>query len=192
MREFAAGVFLDERLELLDDLFEVAHGEFRIFNFGVIPAVFQLVDHDLERLIVFTGALLHAHDHIAVHLNKPAVAIPREPFVLRGCDERENGGIVETEIQNRIHHARHRIARTGAYGDEQRHRRLVAELRAYDFFDVRDAVPDACFERLRIGLFIFVVISADFGGDGQPRRYRQADARHFREVGTFTAEQRLH
>ena len=72
--------------------------------------------------MIFAFALLHAHDHVAIHLDEAAITIPRETFVFRRLRQRENGFVIQAEVQNRIHHARHRIARAGTNGHEQRHR----------------------------------------------------------------------
>src|SRR6185437_8264815 len=48
------------------------------------------------------------------------------------------------------------------------------------------------FEVFRIGLIVGVEISADFGGDGEAWRHRQAEARHLGEVGAFAAEEIAH
>ena len=44
----------------------------------------------------------------------------------------------------------------------------------------------------RIRPLVVVVVGADFGGDRETRRHRQADAAHLGEVGALAAEQRLH
>ena len=86
-----------------------------------MPAVlFVLVvfDHGFEGIVIFAFAFLHTHDDVAVHLNETAVAIPRETLVLGRADEGLHRLVVEAEVQNRIHHARHRITCAGADGDE--------------------------------------------------------------------------
>ncbi len=49
------------------------------------------------------SALLHAHHHVAIHLDEPAVAIPREPLVLRRPDKRLHCLIVQAEVQDCVH-----------------------------------------------------------------------------------------
>ncbi len=43
-----------------------------------------------------------------------------------------------------------------------------------------------------IGSLVGVIIGADFGGDGESGRHRQADAAHLGQVRAFAAEQRFH
>ena len=68
----------------------------------------------------------------------------------------------------------------------------VAEAFAEDLLGVGDAGLDLRPEFLWIGLFVGVIVGADFGGDGEAGRNGQADAGHFRQVGAFAAEQGLH
>jgi hypothetical protein len=58
-----------------------------------------------------SGPLLDAHNHVAVHLNETAITIPCETFVLRCFNERQNRVVVQPEIEDRVHHARHRFTR---------------------------------------------------------------------------------
>ena len=55
--------------------------------------------------------LLDTHHYIAVHLHKAAVAIPRKPTVAGGLLERLHGDVIESKIQDGVHHARHGITR---------------------------------------------------------------------------------
>ena len=192
LRKFAAGAFLDQILETDDKFLQIFYGEFGVFNVIVVTLVFEAMDDDFKRFMVFIGAFLHAHDHVAVHLDEPAVTIPGEPLVLRGLDQRQHGFIVEAEVQNRVHHAGHRIAGAGPDGDQQRHGGLIAEFGAHDFLDLGDAGFHHRRQCLGIGLFVGVIIGADLGGDGKARGHRQSDAGHFGEVRAFAAQQRLH
>ena len=96
-------------------------------------------DFDFERLVVLTLCLLHSEHDIAIHLDEAAVAIPREALVLGDGGQRKDGRVIETQVEDRIHHARHRVARTGADGHQQRHALGVAELAAHDFLHVLHA-----------------------------------------------------
>jgi hypothetical protein len=62
---------------------------------------------------------------------------------------------------------------------------MIFSMKATPAFDLR-------VEFLGVGLLVGVVIGADLGGDGESRRHRQTDAAHFRQVGAFAAQQRLH
>ena len=183
---------LDELLEANHKFLEVVGRQFRIVDIGVIALVLQVVDHDFERLVIFVGALLHAHHDVAVHLDEAPVTIPGESFILCRRGERKNRVVVQAEIQDRVHHAGHGVARAGPHRHQQRELLLVAERRAHDLFDVGDAVLDHALQLFGIGLLVRVVVSADFGGDRETGRHRQTDAAHFGEVCALAAEQRLH
>ena len=57
-----------------------------------------MFDHAFEGLVVLARALLHAHDHVAIHLDETAVAIPGETFVFSGIGQGQDGLVVEAEI----------------------------------------------------------------------------------------------
>ena len=63
---------------------------------------------------------------------------------------------------------------------------MIFSMLAHAVFDLRLAAPCG-YVRL-----LCVVVRADFGGDREARRHRQADAGHLREVRALAAEQRLH
>jgi len=190
--EGLAGALLDERLEALDELLIVSCGEFAIDDFFAVMLVFEFLDDGFKRLVVFAFAFLHAHDHVAIHLDETAVAIPGKALILGGGGQRFDGVVVEAEVEDGVHHAWHGIARAGAHGHQQREPLGITKLVAHDFFHVGNAGLDLGLEHGRIGALVGVIIGANLGGDGESRRHGQADAGHFREVGSLAAEQRLH
>ena len=80
---------------------------------------FQGFDDRFKRLVVFAGFFLHAHDHVAVHLDEAAVAIPGEAGIVAGLFQGDDGLVVEAEVEDGVHHARHGIARAGTDGDQE-------------------------------------------------------------------------
>ena len=193
VRKRVAGPLFHQLLETLHQFLVIGCVELRIFEIvAAVLLVFVMLDHGLERIVIFALALLHAHDDVAVHLDETAVTIPRKTLVIGRLHQRLHGLIVQAEVQDRVHHARHRIARAGADRDEQRHLRGVAELRAHDPLHVRDAFFHLGLEGRRVALLVRVVVSADFGRDRESRRHRQTDPCHLREVRAFAPEERLH
>ena len=142
--------------------------------------------------MIFAFALLHAQNNVAVHLNKAAVAVPRESLVLRGSNQRQNGFVVKTEVQNGVHHARHGVASTGTNSNKQRHAFGITELAAHDLFHVLNASFHLALQFLRVGLLVRVEVGANFGRDGESGRHWEIDAGHFREIRALAAEQRFH
>ena len=187
--KFFSGAVSDKLLETDHEFLEIVGGQFGIVDVRVIALMLEVVDHDFERFVIFVGPLLHAHHDVAVHLDKAPIAIPGESFVLCGCGERKNRVVVEAQIEDRIHHAGHGVARARPHGNQQRHLLLVAERRAHDLFDLGDAVLDHALQFFRVRLLVGVVIGADFGRDRETGRNGQTDAAHFGEVCAFAAEQ---
>ena len=119
--------------------------------------VYETNDDRRERFVVFAGAFLDAEHHVAVHLNKATVAIPGEASVAGGFFETDDGVVVQSEVQNRVHHAGHGVASAGADSDEEGHAGFVTELGSHDGFDLGDAIFDLTLEVLGIGAFGVVV-----------------------------------
>ena len=189
---FASALF-NQSFKSFDQLLEVVGHQPSVLQVVIaVTLVLEAADDGLERLVVLARALLHTQHHVAIHLNEAAIAVPGETLVVRGFDEREHGFVVQAEIQNGVHHPRHRIARAGTHRHEERHAFGVAELRAHDSFHVGDASLDLRLELPGISPLVRVVISADLGGDGETRRDGQADAGHFGKVRAFAAEEGLH
>src|SRR5688572_18415910 len=88
--------------------------------------------------MLLEGLALDPEHHVAEHRDEAAVAVPGEALVARPLREPLYGGVVETEIEDRVHHPGHRHARAGAHGDEQR-TLGVAEATARVFFEPGEA-----------------------------------------------------
>ena len=54
------------------------------------------------------------------HGDETPVSVPRKARVAGQLRKSRDGGIVEPEVEDRVHHARHRNASAAADGDEQR------------------------------------------------------------------------
>ena len=138
--------------------------------------------------MIFVRKFLHAENDVAIHLDEASVAVPSKTLVVRNAGKSFDGFVVQTEVQNRVHHARHRLAGAGAHGNKKREPGSIAEFFAELLFNVGNGIAHVRHERFRISLFVFVIIRADFRADCETRRHRQADARHFSEVGAFPAK----
>jgi hypothetical protein len=74
------------------------------------------------KTIVFLGDLqsileempVHAQGHIAIDLDEAPIGIPGKTRVARSLCQPQHGRIVQTQIEHRIHHARHGHARPTA------------------------------------------------------------------------------
>ena len=186
--EGLAGPALHEVLVALDELLQVLLGELRVL--GDADLALEAVHHLLKRLVVVLVLLLDAHHDVAVHLDEAAIAVPREAAVRRGLLQRLDGHVVEAEVEDRVHHARHRVAGAGAHRDEQRVA-AVAELLLDLALDRAEAVLHLLRKLVGELPAVVVVPGADLGGDREAGRHGQAHARHRGEVRSLAAEQRL-
>src|SRR5262249_4504956 len=79
-----------------------------------LQMLFELLSPDVE-------------DDVGEHPDEPAIAVPREALVAGPGRETLDGRVVQAEVEDRLHHPRHRHARARSYRDEQRTLR-VAEI----------------------------------------------------------------
>jgi hypothetical protein len=85
-----------------------------------------------------------AVDHFAIHLDQPAVRVVGEAFVAGHPRQPLNRFVVEPEIEDRVHHPRHRDRSARAHRNEQRVVRVA------------EALARALLERLDVALHLFV------------------------------------
>ena len=134
---------------------------------------------------------LEAEHDVAVHLHEAAVGVVGEARVAGLADQALDGLVVEAEVQDRVHHARHR--RAGARADRDQERMLgIAESLADRLLDARQRVGDLRLQRGGIRAARGVVVGADLGRDREAGRHRQPEPRHLGEVRALAAEQLLH
>ena len=150
-----------------------------------------MFDLALERLVIFARALLHAHNDVAVHLQKPSIRIPGETRVPGFFRNDFHHFVVHSEIEDRVHHPGHGIARARTNGNEKRPF-VVSKSFADRLFDFGEGRFHFGLELRRIAAVVGVEITADFGSNREPRRHGQTDSRHFGQVRALAAQQRLH
>src|SRR5205085_11846460 len=63
---------------------------------------------------------------------------------------------------------------------------------ASDAADLSECGIDVLAQALGVGLAVFVIVSADLGGDGEARRNGQAEICHLGKAGAFAAEEVAH
>ena len=56
---------------------------------------------------VLKHAMIHIEHDVGIHLNEAPIAVVGEARVARFRRQTLDGGVVETQIEDRIHHARH-------------------------------------------------------------------------------------
>ena len=183
LRERLAGFALDRRLIVGDHLLPMVGAQIGIEREAV--EVLVIVQDVLEH------AMVDAQHHVGIHLDEAAVAVVGEARIAGLGDEALHRLIVETEIEDGIHHARHRGARARAHRHEQR-RGHVAELRPDRRADLGERRFRVCLQAVGQCAAVGDVGGAHLGGDREARRHRQAEARHLRKIGALAAQQVLH
>ena len=131
----------------------------------------------LERLGVILVLLLDTHDDVAVHLDEATVAVVGEAAVAGQLLQALDGLVVETQVEDGVHHTRHRLTGAGTDGHEERVLD-VTELLAGLLLDLLDRGGDLGFENLRVLALVRCVVVADLSGDGEASRHIEAAAAH--------------
>ncbi len=154
----------------------------RKFGIEIESAIFL---GDFQRL--FKRAMIEFEHDIGIHLDEPAIAVPRKARVARRGCEALYGNVVKPQIQNGIHHPGHRHPRAGADRDEQRIGG-VAEGLAGHVLNMRDAVGDFSADAVGEGLAVRIISAAHLGRDREAGRHRQANRGHAVKIGTLAAK----
>ena len=180
--ELAPGLLPNQLLERPDQRLDVLHREVDVaLGPAVVPRGLELL---LERL------LGHVEDHRPVHLDEPAVGVPGEARVVALPRQPLHRDVVEPEVEDRLHHPRHRDRRAGAHRNEQRVL-PVAEVLPRGGLQPLEGVLDLHPEALG-ELVTFEVVEAETAGDGEAGRDGDADVGHLGEARAFAAEDLLH
>src|SRR3546814_79799 len=117
-------------------------------------------------------------------------AVPGETGIARRRRKPLDRLVVEAQVQHRVHHAGHGYARAGAHRHQKRVG-SVAELLAGHALDMRNTGGHLLPQFIGKALAFLIIADAHFGGDGEARRHRKADARHFSQVRALAAKQVL-
>ena len=134
-----------------------------------------------------------AADDVAEHLDEAPVGVPREALVARVRGETQHRLVVETEVEDRLEHPGHRVARAGAHGHEQRVVG-VAERAAGALLEAGDALGHLLRQAGRLGAARVHERDARLGGDGEAGGHQVGPehARHLGDVRALAAEQHAH
>jgi hypothetical protein len=181
LREVAAALLADDRLEPADDVLEVLGVEVQV-GLGALLAL-GLVEGVLEQLAV------DVEDGLAEHLDQPAVGVPGEALAAGLGGQPAHRLVVEADVEDGLHHPGHRGGGPGAHRHQQRVRR-VAERLAHRLLQRRQVLGHLV-GQLRRGAAVLEVEAAGVGGDGEPGGHRQPQVGHLGQVGALAAQQVL-
>ena len=146
----------------------------------------------LDRVELLFERVLGNFEHdVAEHLDEAAVAVVGEPAVRRPCLQPLDGFVGQAEVQDRVHHPRHRELRAGPHADEQG---VLAgtERRAGNLLERAQVGDHLQVHRLGEMSMPGVVERAGFRGNREPWRHRQAGVGHLRQSRALAAQQVLH
>ena len=129
------------------------------------------------------------HD-VAVHLNESTKRVEGESGTAAVVSKTLNGPIVQPEVEDRLHHPRHRHRRTRSHRHEQRVVR-IAEALAGRLLESAHVLLDFLLQP-RGRLTGPQKFDAAVARDREARRYGNAKIGHLGEVCAFAAEGFLH
>ncbi len=183
LREVLALLLFVEFLIPCDDRLKVFCLKLRVVNISVFFLLF--LENGVKQRLGLT------HDDVGEHLDESSVRIIGKPWIAGLLCKAHNRNIVESEVQDGIHHAGHRDRSAGTHRDKQRVI-LIAELLAAHAFE-----PGKCVKNLLLCLAVdflplVVIIRAGFRGNRKSRRNRHSEIRHLRKVCTLAAEKIAH
>jgi hypothetical protein len=132
-----------------------------------------------------------AHD-VPEHLHEPAVRVPCEALVARARRDAPHRGAVEPDVEDGVHHPRHRVARAAAHRHQERVLG-IAQPPAGAGLQACQRVVDGLRQSGRRAAAA-QVLDARLGRDREPGRdqLRPEHARHLGHVGALAAEQVAH
>ena len=142
------------------------------------------VENFLERVL---GDVEH---HAAEHLDQPAIGIVSEARIVAALGQAFDRLVIQAEVEDGVHHARHGELCARAHADQQR---IVgaAELLPLQLFQVLERFVHLAvdFRRDVAGAHVF---AAGFGLDGEAGRHGQPGVGHLGQAGAFAAQLVLH
>ena len=170
-------------LELHGQLLQVLGGQLHVLGDALLGL------HGVDELLKVL--LAHLHDHVGVHLDKAAVAVPGPAGVVGLLGDDVHHVLVQAQVQDGVHHAGHGGAGAGAHGHQQGILQ-IAELLAGDLLHLLDILHDLRHDLVVDLAAILVILSAGLCGDGKALGHGQTDVGHFGQVGTLAAQQLTH
>jgi hypothetical protein len=130
------------------------------------------------------------HD-AGIHLDEAAVAVPGEAGIASEGSHASHSLVIETEVEDGVHHARHRKLGARTHRDQEWTSR-IAQTAVQRIFHEAQLSVHFLHQPCRQGLVIEVIFVAGIGCDREPRGHTDTTGRHFGKPGTFAAECAAH
>ena len=143
------------------------------------------------RMPTLEQVMADAQHHVGIHGDEAPIAVQGEAPVAGQLGQPLHRLVVQAQVQNRVHHARHGRPRARAHRHQERVGH-IAERLAGQGLDLRQRRLHLGVQVGRIGLSLGVIVDARLGGDRETGRHRQAQRGHLRQIGALAAEQILH
>ncbi len=176
-------LFLVFSLELEGQLLQVVGVQLHILLHAL--ALLHLVDESLEIL------LAHFHNHVGVHLDEPAVAVPGPAGIAGLGGHNRHHVLIQAQVQNGIHHAGHGGPGAGTDGHQQGIF-LIAELLAGDLFQLVHIGHDLGLDFIVDLAAVLVILGAGLRRNSKALRDRQSDIGHFGQIRPLATQKLPH
>ncbi len=183
VREIVADFSLVLGLELACQLLQVIRGQLHVLLHAL------LLLHGIDELLEIL--LAHFHDHVGIHLDEPSVAVPRPAGVAGFLGDDIDDGLVQSEVQNRVHHARHGRPGTGTDGDKQRVL-FVAEFLAGNLLHLNDVLIDLRLDFIVDLSSILIILCTGLRGNREALRHGKPQSCHLCQVRTLASKELAH
>ncbi len=181
--EVYAQLFLILGLELECQFLQVVSVQLHILLDAL--ARLHLIDEGLKIL------LAHFHNHVGIHLDEPAVAVPGPAGVAGLGSHHRHHVLIEAQVQNGIHHARHRGPGAGTDRDQQGVF-LIPELLTGDFLQLVHVGHDLGLDFIVNLAAILVILGAGLRRNSKALGNRQSDVGHFGQIRPLATQKLPH
>ena len=188
--EILAGLLFDSGLETCYQELQLIYVQ--VFVQFDVTDLLYLFNNLLERIDVGFVHRLHAQYYVTVHLYETAIRVINEVRVVGLLAHTLCYGVIQSEVQDRIHHTRHRCTCARANRYQQRVLRIT-ELAVHQFLYVLNGCQYIVVQEFHDLLLTYLIILvADVSRNGESRRYRYTYQVHLGAVGTFTTQLLAH
>ena len=182
-REVLADLLVVKHLVLLYKILQILCVQIYIVLNSLLS--FLLVDELLKE------ALRNFHNYIREHLDESSVAVPCPARISGLFGHCLNNLLIQTQVQDGVHHTRHRCASSGTNGYKQRILD-IAELLAGDLFHLAHVLSDLSKDLVIDLTAVLIVLGTSFCSNGKSLRNRKSQICHLSKVSAFTTEQLTH